>query len=539
MHLMPKHHTVAPWVSWRNYRTASEFDYRVLISNEKTREYLLLDGKSAEIWQALTCDDHSLPSLDINDVDEFISNLQMAGLLLSTREPEIYTIPSIPWEESVSESDMPDDSTGFEREMMQWVWQQGFLFSAHLELTYRCNETCIHCYNPGASLLPNDRPKRQRDELDTAEWKEIMSQLAEIGVFRLSISGGEATLRKDFFELVAHARELGFAVVIFTNGLNSNPGFVEKLAQLWPHSVDVSIYSATPELHDQVTGVSGSFQRSVDCLRRLHSAGVRTAMKTTLMDNTVGGYADCRRLAQSLGAALIMDTNISPNLDGRKSPIHLNPAFDTLVELAMAPDSPTTVTRKEQPQRWDKAAQVCGAGTKVISINPEGAITPCTAMPWEFGTARGGRLTELWRTAIARRGNGELSRHARIAITTNGSRDLADWQAITLRDFDECGTHKRCDWCEEICPGDALVLSGNPLAAAEHRCTAAAARMTAAQHLFYGQAAQNLHVFKETISCLAPPSPTTYPILWHHADSHGFVNVSGRETKTPSQENDL
>jgi radical SAM protein with 4Fe4S-binding SPASM domain len=515
---MQNYYTVTPWASWRNYRTASEADYRSLISNERTHEYFLLEGKSAEIWQVLTSDVGCLPSLEADDLNEFILSLQMAGLLHFSEAAIDHTIINTPPQEPESESGALGDSARFERDMMDWAWQLGFLFSAHLELTYRCNEKCIHCYNPGASLLPGDRPKRQRSELDTAEWMKIMSQLAEIGVFRLSISGGEATLRKDFFELVAYARELGFAVVIFTNGLHSNPLFVEKLAELWPHSVEVSIYSATPELHDQVTGVSGSFQRSIDCLRQLHTAGIRTTMKTVLMGTTVSGYADCRKLAKSLGASLIMDTNVSPNVDGRKSPIHLNPTFDALVELAMVPDSPTTVVYKTHTQNLERSNHVCGAGTKTISINPEGEVSPCTAMPWVVGTARDGKLAELWHAAIARRGE---SRQARITTTTNKLRDLANWQAVTLRDFDECGTHERCKWCDEICPGDALVLTGNPLAPVEHRCKAAAARMTASQKLSSGQAAQQVAQAITTSDTL-PSSPAVFPIFWLRPGSHGF-----------------
>lgn len=532
---MPIRHTIAPWVSWRNYRTPSAFNYRTLLSNEKTHEYLLLDGKSSEIWEALTSDDGYLPSLESNDVDEFIFELQNAGLLLQANEIEEHPTTTARSQSSESASNPPDNSVVFEREMMEWAWQHGFLFSAHLELTYRCNETCIHCYNPGASLIPCDRPKRQRNELDTAAWMKVISQLAEIGVFRLSLSGGEATLRNDFFELVAYARKLGFAVVIFTNGLNSNPAFVEKLAKLWPHSVEVSIYSATPELHDQVTGVPGSFYRSIDCLHLLHIAGVRIAMKTILMGTTVNGYGDCERLAKSLGASLVMDTNVSPNVDGRKSPINLNPTFDTLVELAMTPGSPTTITHTDQPQKREAFHRVCGAGTKTISINPEGDVTPCTAMPWVVGAVRDRSLTELWRSAIARRNDSDLSRHAKNAIMRNEHRDLADWQAITLHDFNECGKHEHCNWCEEICPGDAFVLSGTPFAPVEHRCKAASARMTAAEYLSHGQDTRPAMSASPTL----PLSQTSKKLFRLHADYHGFGNALSCKTDTPLQENDL
>jgi len=489
---------------------------------------VLLEGSSSAIWRALTSGGSPiLNGMDRHDVDTFLGELAVADLIVP-RQSRASTRTQFPETQSPGADD-GKHSAEFEREMMQWAWDHGFLFSAHLELTYRCNETCVHCYNPGAALSPGERPTRQRDELGTGEWKQIMGQLAEIGVFRLSLSGGEATLRKDFFELVAHARQLGFAVVIFTNGLQGTPDFVEKVAHLWPHSVEVSIYSANSELHDRITGVPGSFQRSVDCLTQLNSAGVRTTMKTTLMSTTVGGYADCRVLSESLGSSLVMDINISPNLDGREAPLQLAPDFETLVALAASPASPTTVLMDtDAPPRWDKNSPVCGAGTKTLSISPEGGITPCTAMPWNIGTARNGNLAKLWRNAIAHRGNMAPDRQASSRVKNGGSHDLSDWQSITLGDFDECGTHERCRWCQEICPGDALVLSGNPLAAAAHRCKAASARMAAAQILASGHTTPSASVPVDRSPLTKPRSSfAAFPIFRLHPNQDGEEIIPG------------
>src|SRR5437870_3548732 len=85
----------------------------------------------------------------------------------------------------------------------------GIPLSAHVDVTYRCNERCVHCY------LPHD----DRGELSTAEVKDLFGQLAEAGVFFLTISGGEPFLRTDLFELLAHARALTFNVKLKTNGI--------------------------------------------------------------------------------------------------------------------------------------------------------------------------------------------------------------------------------------------------------------------------------------------------------------------------------
>ena len=61
--------------------------------------------------------------------------------------------------------------------------------SVQLDLTYRCNERCIHCY------LDHD----DHGEMTTAEIKDLLDQMADAGVFYLTISGGEIMMRTRFF----------------------------------------------------------------------------------------------------------------------------------------------------------------------------------------------------------------------------------------------------------------------------------------------------------------------------------------------------
>ena len=84
----------------------------------------------------------------------------------------------------------------------------GVPLSVHLDLTYRCNEHCIHCY----------LDQEDHGEMNTAEIKGVLDQLAAAGVFFLVFSGGEIFLRTDLFELIEHARSLMFCVKLKTNG---------------------------------------------------------------------------------------------------------------------------------------------------------------------------------------------------------------------------------------------------------------------------------------------------------------------------------
>ena len=78
--------------------------------------------------------------------------------------------------------------------------------SAMIEIADRCNEKCVHCY----------QVQGQKGEMTTEEIFGVLDELAEMGVLFLTISGGEATLRKDFLDIVAYARKKKFAVKLFT-----------------------------------------------------------------------------------------------------------------------------------------------------------------------------------------------------------------------------------------------------------------------------------------------------------------------------------
>src|SRR5271154_5301267 len=85
----------------------------------------------------------------------------------------------------------------------------GIPLSVQVDLTYRCNERCVHCY------LDHE----DHGEMTTGEIKNLLDQLAAAGVFFLTLSGGEILLRKDFFEILEYARGLLFCVKLKTNAV--------------------------------------------------------------------------------------------------------------------------------------------------------------------------------------------------------------------------------------------------------------------------------------------------------------------------------
>ena len=143
--------------------------------------------------------------------------------------------------------------------------QLGIPLSAQLDLTYRCNEQCVHCY------LDHD----DHGEMTTVEIKRLLTEMAEAGVFILTLSGGEIFLRKDFFEILEHARSLTFCVKLKTNAVLIREAQAARLRDLGVESIQISIYSYRHEVHDAITKVKGSLRRSINAIRFLKSQGLK------------------------------------------------------------------------------------------------------------------------------------------------------------------------------------------------------------------------------------------------------------------------
>src|SRR5271156_7022942 len=127
----------------------------------------------------------------------------------------------------------------------------GVPLSVHLDLTYRCNERCEHCYLDHEDF----------GEMTTAELKSLLKQLASAGVFFLTMSGGEPLVRQDCFELIEYARALGFNVKLKTNAILIGEREAKRLRALGVEQIQINVYSHRPDVHDGITKVQGSLLR--------------------------------------------------------------------------------------------------------------------------------------------------------------------------------------------------------------------------------------------------------------------------------------
>jgi radical SAM protein with 4Fe4S-binding SPASM domain len=321
--------------------------------------------------------------------------------------------------------------SGLVAEMAGKALQLGIPLSVQLDLTYRCNERCVHCY-----LDHHDH-----GEMTTSEIKNLLDQMADAGVFYLTLSGGEILMRKDFFEILEYARARTFCVKLKTNGVLIRKKEAARIRLLGVESIQVSIYSHRPEVHDAITKLPGSLQQSIDAIRLLREHGIHIVMANVLMVHNVHDYAGVKALAAKLGAQFIIDPTITPMMDGDRSILSLNVDETALREVfqneALAGNVEEFCAPPQGPDEDALNSLPCSAGHTACYVSPYGDVYPCVQFPLPSGNVRRTKFVDIWRH----------------------SPQLKEVRSIRLRDMPTCSQCTHGATCTR-CPGLAF-LEGN------------------------------------------------------------------------------
>lgn len=316
-------------------------------------------------------------------------------------------------------------------EINQKALNLGLPLSVHLDVTYRCNERCIHCY------LDHD----DHGEMTTAEIASVLEQLADAGVFFLSLSGGEVFMRTDFFEIVEQARQLEFNVKVKTNGVMIREKEAARLRDLGVEQMQISIYSHRPEVHDAITKLPGSLERTIRAIRFLKSQGLKVAIANVLMAGNFPDQAGVMRLARELEVSYTLDPTITPKMDGDTSILHLRIPGADLQQVFQNPELVGDVEEfcaaPPVPGEDVMDGYPCSAGHTACYISPYGDVFPCVQFPLPSGNVRRQKFLDIWRN----------------------SPQLKEVRSIRARDLPTCSACAHVGTCSR-CPGLAY-MEGN------------------------------------------------------------------------------
>ena len=262
---------------------------------------------------------------------------------------------------------------------------------------WHCNQKCLHCYAAGQPL--SDTP-----ELTTAQWREILAKLRAANVPQVTFTGGEPTLRADLVELVEAAQ--WFVTRLNTNGRLLTPELCRRLYDASLDSVQVTLYSHDPAIHNALVGAEG-FDDTVAGIRNAVAAGLSVSVNTPLCSlNT--DYAAAVRFVHELGVRYVTCSGLIPSgsAEGAESQATrlteeqltdvLRRTVTAAEELEMEMDFTSPGWLKEEALRSLGLTLVpsCGACLSNMAIAPDGGVIPCQS--WLSSQPLGNMLTDDW-----------------------------------------------------------------------------------------------------------------------------------------------
>ncbi len=324
---------------------------------------------------------------------------------------------------------------GSEEELLGRLRNRHIPKEAILELTYRCNLKCVHCY----------LEEELSGELSTDEVFSIIDQLADAGTLEICFTGGEVFLRDDFFPAVEHARKRHMAVSIISNGTLIDEKVASRMERLHLSSVMISLLGATEETHDSITRVPGSFARTSRAIRLLRERGIKVQVKNPVMKQNSDQIEAVAEFCNSVGAGIQIGPVICPTTRGSRRPLQYRVTDEQLKhyiewELASGMDA-------------RGFSGMCNAGFCNVGISARGKVFPCIVLRVEAGDLRKQSFRDIWDSSVV----------------------LGRTREIKPEDFCDCIKCEFLDTCRR-CPGHSLTEEGDMLAAHHESCRIARLR---------------------------------------------------------------
>lgn len=184
-------------------------------------------------------------------------------------------------------------SNDLEEYLVRRATQRGEPIKATLELTPLCNMSCQMCY-----IRHTSREVAQEGGLKPVSfWKTLIPQMKELGVLFVALIGGEIFTYKGIEELYTELHRSGFYLNFTTNGTMFENGIPSWLTDNKPRYVTVSLYGATDETYEKVTGNAKGFTQTARGIDHLLEAGISTKLNVLVSEESCNDLEKILRFA--------------------------------------------------------------------------------------------------------------------------------------------------------------------------------------------------------------------------------------------------
>ena len=267
-----------------------------------------------------------------------------------------------------------------------------FLRSIHIEIANACNERCVHCYIPH---------KYKTDTMNSDMFYQIVEEGRDMNIIHVTLSGGEPLLHNDIIGFLKRCRELDLSVNVLSNLTLLTDEITDEMKRNPFLSVQTSLYSMNSDIHDKITMMSGSFDKTVNGIKRLIKAGIPVQISCPVMKQNKDDFVNVIRWGRSHNISVAVEPVIfasydhtGENLSNRLSIEEIGEAIDYQFGEGYASVIRSLAKEKEGFKADDPICSIC---IYSFCISVSGEVYPCVG--WQtnvIGNIDKQKLCEIW-----------------------------------------------------------------------------------------------------------------------------------------------
>lgn len=267
-----------------------------------------------------------------------------------------------------------------------------FLRSIHIEIASACNERCVHCYIPH---------KYKTSVMDSALFYKIIEEGRKMNIIHVTLSGGEPLLHKDIIGFLRRCRELDLSVNILSNLTLLSDEIIEEMKKNPLLSVQTSIYAMNSDVHDNITKLHGSLEKTISGVKQLMEAKIPVQISCPVMKQNKDDFVSVIRWGYENNISVAVEPVIfasydhsGKNLSNRLTLGDVEKVIDYELEEGYANIISNLAKEKEAMKSDDPICSVCRYS---FCISVIGEVYPCAG--WQtnvIGVLENQSLSEIW-----------------------------------------------------------------------------------------------------------------------------------------------
>lgn len=270
--------------------------------------------------------------------------------------------------------------------------QNDFLRSLHIEIANECNERCLHCY------IPHELKTKT---IDSSLFYKIVEEGRNLNILNVTLSGGEPLLHKDFVGFLKRCRELDLSVNVLSNLTLLTDEIIDEMVNNPLLCVQTSIYSMNTEIHDTITKVKGSLEKTKTNVLKLLNMGIPVQISCPVMKQNKDSFREVVDWGKEHNITVATDYVIfasydhtSCNLVNRLSLKEIKEVFDSQLTKEYAVYLYNSAKEKYAMTADDPICSIC---RYYLCISAEGDVFPCVG--WQnnkLGNIQEKSIKEIW-----------------------------------------------------------------------------------------------------------------------------------------------